>query len=203
MRRTDYRINALVSRGLGYSVLRRAGYFKGFTFMDWVRTLHNLAQYYTTSVETVTERMFGVMQRRNERGIISIRQFYIQTSFERRLWGMLDNIFRGDIKAMLVTWFALTDKPYSVRSTIDLDITKFSADEMSAMCNYIKDTQLVFDDMHTLQRYAFINAVDPLVFKMYMRDFEGTRNLASTMKSVKGADTVLVSLYNIINCKII
>lgn len=74
---------------------------------------------------------------------------------------------------------------------------------MSAMCNYIKDTQLVFDDMHTLQRYAFINAVDPLVFKMYMRDFEGTRNLASTMKSVKGADTVLVSLYNIINCKII
>ena len=66
-----------------------------------------------------------------------------------------------------------------------------------------KDTQLVFDDIHTLQRYAFLNAVDPLVFKMYMKDFEGTRNLALTMKSVKGADIVLVSLHNIINCKII
>lgn len=201
--RRDYRINALVSRGLGYSILRRAGYFKGFTFTDWVCTLHNLAQYYTTSVEMVTKHMFGATLWRNKRGIISIRQSYIQTSFERRLWGMLDNIFRDDTKAMLVTWFALTDKPYSIRGMIDVDITKFSIDEMSAMCNYIKDTQLVFDDMHTLQRYAFISAVDPLVFKMYMRDFEGTRNLASTMKSVKGADTVLVSLCNIINCKII
>ena len=200
--RADYRINALVSRGLGYSILRRAGYFKGVTFTAWVRTLHNLAQYYTTSIETVTGHMFGATLGR-KKGIISIRRPYIHTSFERRLWGMLDNIFRGDTKAMLVTWFALTDKPYSIRGMVDVDITKFSIDEMSAMCTYIKDTQLVFDDMHTLQRYAFINAVDPLVFKMYMRDFEGTRNLASTMKSVKGADTVLVSLYNIINCKII
>lgn len=202
MRRTDYRINALVSRGLGYSVLRRAGYFKGFTFTDWVRILHNLTPYYTTSLDLAAEHMLDVTQRRNEQGIISIGPTS-SSLLKKKLWGMLDNIFRGDTKAMLVTWIALTDKPYSVRGMIDLDITKFSADEMIAMCNYIKDMQLVFDDMHTLQRYAFINAVDPLVFKMYMRDFEGTRNLASTMKSVKGADTVLVSLYNIINCKII
>lgn len=203
MRRTDYRINALVSRGLGYSVLQRAGCFKGVTFTDWVCTLRNLAQYYTTSLEAVTELMFGATTWRNKRGIIQIRQSYIQFYFEKRLWGMLGNIFRGDTKAMLVTWLALTDKPYSIRGMIDINITRFSIDEMSAMCNYIKDTQLVFDDMHTLQRYAFINAVDPLVFKMYMRNFEDTRNLASIMKSVKGADTVLVSLHNIINCKII
>ena len=135
--RADYRINALVSRGLGYSILRRAGCFKGFTFMDWVRTLRNLAQYYNTSVEMVTELMFDATLWRNKKGIISIRQSYIHTSFEGRLWGMLDNIFKGDTKAMLVTWFALTDKPYSIRGMIDIDITKFSIDEMRAMCNYI------------------------------------------------------------------
>lgn len=200
---TDDRANALVSYGLGYSVLKRAGYMNGFTFMDWVRELQSLSQYFTTEIHLTAERMFGITLWHNNRGIISIRQSYIHSSNERRLWGILENVFRGSTKDMLVTWLAMSDRPYNIRGTIDVDLTKFSPDEIFAMRSYIQKMGLVFTDVHTRQQYAFMNSVDPLVFKMYQRDFDATRNLASIMDTISYADDVLLSLRNIINCDII
>lgn len=107
---TDDRTNALVSYGLGYSVLKKAGYMNGFTFMDWVRELQNLSQYFTTEVHLTAMSLFGITLYHNDRDIISIRQSYIHSSNERRLWGILENVFRGSTKDILVTWLAMTDR---------------------------------------------------------------------------------------------
>lgn len=98
---------------------------------------------------------------------------------------------------------ACYDRPYNIRGMIDVDITRFSPDEIFAMRNYIQKMGLVFNDVHTLQQYAFMNSVDPLVFKMYQKDFDATRNLALIMNTISYADDVLVSLYNIVNCDIV